>query len=227
MKIQQGKYKEEMHVEKWVKCAKAASRYGGLVFLRRMAALARDHHATMDDCLFYRSTIEQQALYAAYQAGTGNYAARPGTSWHEAHCAIDIPSGSNPTWARLAKDWMNTTALSQRIAKEYGVCLPLNEVDAPEGKEEPWHFQPVETLLYPPGGIGKRMTWLDGDDALYLVFPTGIRNAVWASEWMRLTGCKPDRESVRAWQRSVGLKADGIAGPKTWTEAYKRAGIVI
>ncbi len=41
----------------------------------------------------YRTYAQQQALYNAYLNGTGNLAAKPGTSNHETGTAIDINSG--------------------------------------------------------------------------------------------------------------------------------------
>lgn len=37
----------------------------------------------------YRTPAEQEAAWNAYQNGTGNLAARPGTSWHQKGLAID------------------------------------------------------------------------------------------------------------------------------------------
>lgn len=40
----------------------------------------------------YRTRAQQKRLYAAYEAGTGALAARPGTSMHELGLAVDVPN---------------------------------------------------------------------------------------------------------------------------------------
>jgi hypothetical protein len=58
--------------------------------LSRMAAAAGTNISVQEG---YRTRSEQAALYAAYLAGTGNLAARPGTSEHEVGTAADISPG--------------------------------------------------------------------------------------------------------------------------------------
>lgn len=69
----------------------------------------------------YRSRAEQERLYAAYLAGTGNLAARPGTSNHEFGQAIDFRGTPG------AFDWLAENA------EQFGLRnLP----------GEPWHYSP-------------------------------------------------------------------------------------
>ncbi len=69
----------------------------------------------------YRSRQQQEVLYAKYKAGTGNLAAKPGTSNHESGLAIDF-TNTKGAYAWLAKN-----------AGRYGLKnLP----------GEPWHYSP-------------------------------------------------------------------------------------
>jgi len=82
----------------------------------------------------YRFYDEQVRLYNAYLAGTGNLAAKPGTSNHERGLAID----QEP----------NYDAVSIAIAAKYGQDFPI--------ASEHWHIEPVSTRGRPlpplPGG---------------------------------------------------------------------------
>ena len=67
----------------------------------------------------YRSREEQERLYQAYLNGTGNLAAKPGSSNHESGLAIDFKNTSG------AYDWL------KKNAGRYGLKnLP----------SEPWHY---------------------------------------------------------------------------------------
>lgn len=57
-----------------------------------------------------RSREQQQKLYDAYLAGTGNLAARPGTSLHEKGRAID--ARGTPSWeaAMVREGWRRTVS---------------------------------------------------------------------------------------------------------------------
>ena len=85
-------YKSERQVERWVRGRTAhhripaQARYNPahpglvgvpLVMLRRMAALARDTGATMDDVIAVRDRTTQARLYRQYISGTGVLAAKP------------------------------------------------------------------------------------------------------------------------------------------------------
>lgn len=69
-----------------------------------------------------RSRAQQERLYAAYRNGTGNLAARPGTSNHEKGQAIDFKGTTG------AFNWL------ARNAERFGFKnLP----------GEPWHYSPT------------------------------------------------------------------------------------
>lgn len=237
MKIKHGMFPEQLQVERYVHGPTAhapipkGARYNPahpglvgipLVFLRRMAAMAQWYGATMDDVIGARDRALQARLYRDYLAGNGPLAAKPGMSWHgvrdaqghEASCALDVPSEANPTWERLSAQWVRRAAPQTA----YGVCLPLT-VPYVGAKAEPWHWQPVETLNVPGAS---RDRWLDADDAIY-GYPPTLRaggSGIWYDEFWRLTGTR----DIKAYQRSVGLKADGICGPATWARAYGMGG---
>jgi len=75
----------------------------------------------------FRSRKEQEALYAAYKAGRGPLAARPGTSRHESGNAADVQIGerSGPNLASVPK--------AAAIAKRHGLHFPV--------PGEPWHSE--------------------------------------------------------------------------------------
>lgn len=58
--------------------------------VRAMMAAARRDGINLQINSSYRSRAQQERLYAAYRNGTGNLAARPGTSNHESGLAIDF-----------------------------------------------------------------------------------------------------------------------------------------
>lgn len=70
-------------------------------FLRLRDAAVRAGHAVAVNSAF-RTMAKQTALYAAYTAGTGNKAARPGYSTHQNGRAIDlaVKRGGLLTWLR-------------------------------------------------------------------------------------------------------------------------------
>lgn len=72
----------------------------------------------------YRSRQEQEVLYAKYKNGTGNLAAKPGTSNHESGLAIDF---------------QNTTGAYSWLAKNAG-RFGLKNLPG-----EPWHYSPTGT----------------------------------------------------------------------------------
>ncbi len=68
----------------------------------------------------FRSSERQAQLYAAYRAGTGNLAARPGSSNHEKSPAQAIDYGP-ANWARTATSYL------------FGLKAPI--------RSEPWHLE--------------------------------------------------------------------------------------
>ena len=92
--------------------------------LRRLDAVGRELGAKVDIVSGFRTYEKQAELYAAYQAGTGNLAAKPGTSNHEHGGAADA--------------YVNGVALASvkgaaDIAAKYGLHFPVGG--------EAWHVE--------------------------------------------------------------------------------------
>ncbi len=70
---------------------------------RSMAAAARANGVTLHIVSGFRSMAHQRELYAAYLAGRGNLAARPGFSNHQSGLALDLNTQSPGVyrWLRL------------------------------------------------------------------------------------------------------------------------------
>ena len=88
-------------------------------FDQMVAAAARDG-VTLTIRSGLRTRAEQEKLYAAYQNGTGNLAAKPGTSNHESGEAIDFGNDSG------AYEWL------RKNAANFGF---FNKIAS-----EPWHY---------------------------------------------------------------------------------------
>ncbi|NMA66275.1 MAG: hypothetical protein GX957_08560 [Clostridiaceae bacterium] len=169
MKIIPNKYEEESNWHKWVKFVYSHGNKLSLVFLRRLAALARDLNHVMNGSYGYRPIEETQRLYNTDLKANGGKpsgkVALPGTSWHEHHLAIDLSGTYDNYWRNLSNSqWMNKSRLKCPDLNKYGLVLPLNKVDYPKAPEW-WHLQPIETAI----GIDKdkRKNFLDADDLVY------------------------------------------------------------
>lgn len=92
----------------------------GLVepFRSRVSALLYEAGGRVTIVSGRRSYQEQARLYAKYQAGTGNLAARPGSSKHEQGLAVDFGGD---------------VALAERLAPKYGLRQTV--------PGERWHFE--------------------------------------------------------------------------------------
>lgn len=88
-------------------------------FLRRFMAYA-DRVGPLRIVSGFRSRARQAQLYAAYLAGRGNLAARPGSSKHEVGLAIDHAPVAN--------------ASMKAIARQFRLHYPV--------RGEPWHVEP-------------------------------------------------------------------------------------
>lgn len=116
-----------------------------LEFLYRIAAYCRAHNRPME-IFGYRSLEDQRRLYLAWKNGERDTAAAaPGASWHNYGFAADADKG----WQEYAeKNWLHTTWRRQDLLG-YGLYVPMNTVDRPNGPHEWWHIQPVETMSVP------------------------------------------------------------------------------
>lgn len=72
----------------------------------------------------WRSMEQQQKLFAAYQAGTGNLAAQPGFSNHQSGTAVDVETSGG---TNEASHWLEANALT------YGFRRTVST--------EPWHYE--------------------------------------------------------------------------------------
>ncbi|MFP2905004.1 peptidoglycan-binding protein [Pyxidicoccus sp. 3LFB2] len=90
----------------------------------RMHAAARAQGIDLKVNSGFRTMAEQQALYRAYQNGTGNLAAKPGYSNHQGGIAVDINVGGTGT---STYRWLAANA------KNYGFVRTV--------PSEPWHWE--------------------------------------------------------------------------------------
>jgi hypothetical protein len=90
----------------------------------RGAAAASSPPVTLVVNTAFRDMAFQERLYALYQAGTGNLAAKPGFSNHQGGIAVDIETanGTNPAFV-----WLNNNAF--RFGFKRTVA------------SEPWHWE--------------------------------------------------------------------------------------
>jgi hypothetical protein len=165
LKIIPNKYLEEKNIEKWLSFTSEMSSHCSLVFLRRLAALARDIGHTMTGICGRRDSITQQRLWDTdlknHKGVPSGRVARPYTSWHEFGCAVDL---DGTFWKEYSmKNWMIYSRKVEKQLAKYGLMLPMNKVDSPSVLEW-WHIQPIET-----SGIGsaKRKLFMDKDDLIY------------------------------------------------------------
>lgn len=135
-----------------------------LVFAQRLAAFAKAKGKRLNILSGYRDVVLQKKLYdqnCKEHPPSGNgYVARPGSSWHNGRCAVDLDDCN--FWQHYMETGdMHKTVKQQELYK-YGLCLPLNRVDAATVFEW-WHIQPIETLGY----TGDRTRFLGPDDQIY------------------------------------------------------------
>lgn len=90
----------------------------------RMKAAARQAGVTLTPVSGFRTMAQQRALYAAYLAGRGNLAARPGYSNHQGGISVDVATGGG--YSSAAYRWL------ARHGRAYGF---VNDV-----RGEPWHW---------------------------------------------------------------------------------------
>ena len=105
--------------------ADAAHRKAFIDLLYRVAKAAKSCGEIWNINSGYRSYAEQTALYNAYLAGTGNLAARPGTSNHEGGRAVDVSGADGSAVGRSSK--------RANACAAQGLCFPV--------VGEPWHIE--------------------------------------------------------------------------------------
>jgi hypothetical protein len=105
----------------------------------------------------YRSLADQQVLFAAYLNGTGNLAAKPGTSSHGWGHAVDVAS-------------QDMRKMIDRIGEPYGWAKKWS--DAPS---EWWHirFEPGHYIGPDPGPYGRQQPHEPPPQVFYITPPAG------------------------------------------------------
>lgn len=99
-------------------------RVDAAVKFNQMKAAARRAGVTLSPVSGFRTMAQQRALYAAYRAGRGNLAARPGYSNHQGGISVDVATGSS--YSSASYRWL------ARHGRAYGF---VNDV-----RGEPWHW---------------------------------------------------------------------------------------
>lgn len=99
-----------------------------VAWFRMVAAAANDGIALYPESAF-RTMEEQEALFKAYQAGTGNLAARPGYSNHQSGIAVDVSVRGSFSSAEYR--WLEAHAPS------FGFVNTGKTFSQPE----PWHWE--------------------------------------------------------------------------------------
>ncbi len=89
---------------------------------RRMAAAARGSGVTLHIVSGFRTMAHQRQLYAAYRAGRGNLAARPGFSNHQSGLALDLNTQAPRVYRWLLQN-----------ANGFGFCRTV--------PSERWHWE--------------------------------------------------------------------------------------
>jgi hypothetical protein len=97
----------------------------------------------------YRTYAEQVRMYAAYLAGTGNLAARPGTSTHGLGIAIDAgaPAGS---WGTPQQAWLRANAGPTWVFEVAIEPWHLRFTGNPDAPYVPPVTPPVPVVVTPP-----------------------------------------------------------------------------
>ncbi len=90
----------------------------------QMKSAARRAGVSLSPVSGFRTMAQQRSLYAAYRAGRGNLAARPGYSNHQGGLSVDV--STNASYRSASYRWL------ARHGRQYGF---VNDV-----RGEPWHW---------------------------------------------------------------------------------------
>lgn len=148
-----------------------------------------------------RTHAEQAALYRAYRNGTGNLAARPGTSRHESGRALDITRGTKAhTWATAGGKPLKVRSSEEIRANLFGWYRTV--------PSEAWHFgyYPAKDPLH--NGLPTIRRGSHGPAVMILQHTIGVT----------VDGrLGPITEAgLITWQTEHQLAPDAICGPLTW-----------
>lgn len=135
-----------------------------LVFAQRLAAFAASKKKKLYLTSGYRSVAYQKALYdqncKEHPPHGNGFVAKPGSSWHNGRCAVDIEDRA--FWKNYIEKGDMLKPIKQQELAKFGLALPLNRKDA-YSVFEWWHIQPIETI----GFTGDRTKFLTPEDKLY------------------------------------------------------------
>lgn len=153
----------------------------------------------------YRTLETQKEYWAAYQAGTGNLAAYPGTSNHGLGRAVDLADPSMREWidehghafgwakVEAPSEWWHVNYIGGYTGKPQFVALRRGD----HGER----VKRLQKLLRHAGGVlPKRKP--------YRYWPAGLR---FTGKFGRIT-----ERRVKRFQRDHKLEPDGVVGEKTW-----------
>ena len=118
---QGGNQPDQAKIDRWVTGDKEGL---NKQLLARLATIGERVGEKVSITSGHRTRDEQEVLYQRYLAGTGNLAAKPGTSNHESGNAADVKIGGVS---------LNSHAEAARIAAEVGLHFPV--------PGEPWHAE--------------------------------------------------------------------------------------
>lgn len=162
MRIIPKKYIEETEIARWLIFDSIIESEISLIFARRLAALAKNNNRKLTISEGFRTFERQQYFYDLYINGGGNVAAKPGTSHHEFHVAIDVHDDTDSFWhSKSITGWANKSRLNQTELNKYGLCSPMNSIDG--SVIEWWHLTPIEYYM---GYTGLLKDFLQPDDAI-------------------------------------------------------------
>lgn len=140
----------------------------------------------------------------------GTWAAVPGTSVHGKGLAIDAASRINIENSAEHRWFVET-------AREFGWVWPVwaSDWNAGNGQHEPWHMEYHEDLDQHRG---------DKDDSFPLTAGSTGRRVFLAQRQLGITvdGLAGAQfvSSIKEFQRTRGLKDDGLVGPATWAALF-------
>ena len=148
-------YPMEEDVNKWIVFCSGVNSNIDPVFLRRLAAIARDFNKKIILSDGFRTFKQQEAIFLKHGGTkdkiTGKYTkpkkwkgsevAVPGNGYHEFGLAIDTSS-----------DWLQAINFEEKsnmqtTLKKYGIHKPITKGNFPGKKKwEDWHIEPYETV---------------------------------------------------------------------------------
>lgn len=158
----------------------------------------------------YRTLALQEYYWHLYQSGQGNLAAYPGTSNHGWGTAVDLREQWMRAWIDAhgaAYGWKKTEAMSEWWHVNYvgGVAVPPTFKPIKLGMSG-HRVHILQKLLGHAGGVYGHPN---------AFWPKGIRKS---GRFGLVT-----KRAVKKFQKSRGLKADGVVGEKTWHQLRKLA----